>query len=270
MWKMKHRIQAPEGGEGGGGGGNTPWYGALPADAAPEFSQWIANKNFPDAQTALQSSYNLEKLFGADKAGRAVIWPKDANDAEGWKGIYSRLGVPADATGYKVPDALKDDPLIGSFAKVAHSMNIPASAFEGVVTEMLKAASELDTKSQNDAKAASAKDLDKLKAEWGTDFDKNAEFGRRYLREAGWDDAKITRYEQTFGTATMLKDFHQWGTKISEHGFVKGDGAGGMTPQKQAVQKQVDTLKQRRIAGDVSDAQYHAEMAVLGPQLEAA
>ena len=52
---------------------------------------------------ALLSSYkNLEKVWGADKAGRALMLPKDANDTAALDAIYDKLGRPADPSGYEI------------------------------------------------------------------------------------------------------------------------------------------------------------------------
>jgi hypothetical protein len=40
-----------------------------------------------------------EKLIGAP-ASEMIRIPKDPNDAEGWRQVRSRLGVPADEKGY--------------------------------------------------------------------------------------------------------------------------------------------------------------------------
>lgn len=269
MWTIKHRLceEANPDGAAGGGGNES---GASPDWFTAEQKDFVANKGWKAPADAITSFQNLEKMVGLDKAGRTVVWPKDENDADGWKTVYSKLGVPEDPSGYKIPDAMKEDPLISKFAEVAHAAHLTPAGFEQIVTQMQKVASEMDAAEKAQSKEASVKELEKLKAEWGNDFDQNSEFARRFLLEAGWDDARIAKYEETFGTAAMLKDFHQWGSKMGEAPFVQGDGKGGMTPQKQAVQKQIDSLKEQRKAGTVSQAQYLAEMARLGPQLEAA
>lgn len=262
MWKMKHRLEE-ESQDGGSGGSGGEWF-------APEQKDFVANKGWKGPADAITSFQNLEKLMGADKAGRTVVWPKDENDADGWKGVYSRLGVPADPTGYKIPDALKDDPLIGEFAKVAHSANLTPAGFDKVVTQMLKVAGDFDASSQAKAKEASAKELEKLKGEWGSDFGPKSEAARRFLRESGWDDERIARYEETFGTASMLKDFHGWGAKLGEAPFVQGDGKGGMSANKAKIQQEIADLQRRRAAGEVPEKVFMSEMDRLGPLLDAA
>lgn len=243
------------------------WYEGI---QNPEVKNWAQTKGFKDPLSVAESAFNLERLLGHDKAGRAVVWPKDASDAEGWKAIHAKLGVPSDATGYQIPDAMKDDPMIGTFAKVAHEAGIPLSGFDKVLTSMMAAAQEADVASQSQAKAASQEELSKLQGEWGKDFEQKAEYARRFLRASGWDDGKMQRYEDTFGTATMLKDFFQWGSKTGEAPYVQGSSGGGFAPNKSAVMQKMDAVRAQRIAGQIDERQFHAEMSILGPQLDAA
>ena len=271
---MKHRLMA-EGDASGAGGdaaaqaaaangsGDKPWY-------SEAHKEYVTTKGWKTVDDALTSSINLEKLMGADRAGRTVVLPKDEQDVEGVKAFRAKLGIPLDATGYKVPDGLKDDPLLGSFAKLALDAGIPASGFDKVLNGMISAAQAQEVEAQNAAKASSAAELEKLKAEWGGEFDKNSEYARRFLRASGWDDAKMAKYESAFGTAAMLKDFHGWGSKTGEADFVAGGGSTAMTPSRMAVQKQIEAVRAARIAGTMTEAQFHAEMAILGPKLEAA
>src|SRR5687767_15392619 len=111
----------------------TPWYDGV---ANPELKGWIASKGFADPAQAAESAWNLERLIGHDKAGRTIVMPKDDKDVDGWKALNSKLGEPADAAGYPIPDVLKDDPMMGSLASVAPEAGIPAKAFEALLTKM--------------------------------------------------------------------------------------------------------------------------------------
>ena len=50
--------------------GSSGWWDSVP-DA--QTKEWLASKNYPSANEAFVSAHNLEKLFGADKAGRTVL-----------------------------------------------------------------------------------------------------------------------------------------------------------------------------------------------------
>lgn len=256
---------AASGAAAAGSGAAAPWY----PDTAKAL---VEGKGWKSPADAITSYTALETLMGADKAGRTVVMPKDATDVEGTKLFRARLGVPESADKYELPapSGQGGAEMIKEASGWFHEAGIPKSAAQAITAKWNSHIEGLIKAGQDKAQGESAAQLDKLKGEWGQEFDKNAEYARRFLKAAGWDDAKMAQYEATFGTATMLKDFHQWGTKIGEHGFVAGEGKGGFTPARQAIQQKIDDLRTRRIAGGVSDKDFNAQMSVLGPQLEAA
>lgn len=129
---------------------------------------WLASKNFPDAEKALMSYRNLETLFGADKAGRTLVLPKDDSDADGWKALNSKLGVPESADGYKLPmPEGVDDGFAKTAAKWFHEAGVrPAAAskiaeqWNTFVAEQVKLGEQAD-------KAESEKQMAALEKEWG-------------------------------------------------------------------------------------------------------
>lgn len=247
-------------------GGDTPapWF-------ADDQKDYVTNKGWKAPADAVTSAINLEKLMGADKAGRTVVMPKDDKDVEGLKAFRAKMGVPESADKYELPFP---DGESGDFAKTAaswfHKQGVPKAAAQEIAKEwntffegMLK---EDSTKLQ----AESQKQLDTLKTEWGNDFDKNSEFARRFLRASGWDDAKVKKYEDTFGTAAMLKDFHGWGSKTGEHDFAGGGGGGSFSLSPQAAKEKLGDLRQQRIEGKITQKDYLEQMEKLAPLAEKA
>lgn len=257
-----------------GGGGTAPWHGGFAADAPQEFQQWVANKAFADPQAALLSAYNQEKLIGADRAGRTVVLPKDANDLEGTKAFRAKLGVPETLEGYKVPaalaEALKDDPILPAFAASALKHGVPAAAYEGLLTEVIAAANAQQQRVQQEAQGKSAQELETLKGEWGEKFTQNSEFARRFLKASGLEEADVTALEQSLGTAKMLKTFQAWGSKIAEHNFAGADTGGGGQNARAVVNTQMSELRTKRIANQITEADYLREMERLGKLSELA
>jgi hypothetical protein len=248
----------PDGGAGGdpakgGQAANTDWFPV-------EHKDFVTNKGWKGAGDAITSFVNLEKLIGADKAGRTVILPKDEKDADGIKAFRTRMGVPDSADGYELPLPEGDK---GEFAKIAakwfHGQGVPKAAAQSIAKQWNEHIAALVKADQDAAVAESDRQLATLKTEWGGDFEKNSEFARRFLRAAGWDDAKVALYEQTFGTSSMLKDFHAFGSKFQEKSLAGGDGGGGggsFTMTKAAAQARLDEIRSARIAGTITDAQW--------------
>lgn len=246
------------------------WYGSEGNKAVVE------TKGFKAVDDVFAWGSNLEKLLGADRAGRTVVLPKDETDVEGVKAFRAKLGVPESAAQYPIPDALKADPMIAGFAEQAHALGVPSKAFEAMVTWAAKTGADQEAAFQAQQKAESEKQLGELKAKWGGEFDKNAEFARRFAKSSGVTDDQVQAIEGAIGTRAMLELFHTWGAKTGEAGFgggAEGAGAqagGGFAPSKQAVQQQINELKAKRIAGQINERDFHAEMGRLGPMLEAA
>lgn len=245
--------------------GATPWY----PDTAKDY---VANKGWKAPADAIGAYQSLETLFGADKAGRTLIMPKDDKDADGMKAFRTKLGVPESADKYElpVPAGQEGDNLTKAAAAWFHEAGIPKTAAQAITSKWNAHIEKMIKDSETAAQTESHSQLEKLKGEWGAEFEQKAEYARRFLKAAGWDDAKMKQYESTFGTAAMLKDFFQWGSKVGEPGFAAGSGGGGFTPSKEAIQGKIKALREQRIAGTVTEKEFHAQMAILGPQSEAA
>ncbi len=233
-----------------GGASTAPWF----PDAQKAY---VEGKGWKSPADVLTSYTALETLMGADKAGRTVVLPKDANDTEGMKLFRAKLGVPESPDKYELPAPPGEGGanLIKEASGWFHEAGIPKTAAQAITAKWNTHIEGLIKAAQDKAKGESHAQLEALKAEWGQSFDKNAEFARRFLKAAGWDDAKMAAYEATFGTAVMLKDFFQWGA---------------FAPAKAQIQQKIDELRAKRIANAITEKEFHAQMSVLGPQLEAA
>lgn len=241
---------------------NPAWYDSV---QDPDTKAWLANKKYESPEMLAKAGRSLEQLFGADKAGRAVILPKDEKDEEGLKAFRSKIGVPESIDGYKLPIPEGDD---GSFAKVAagwfHKNNVPASAAEAMAKEwndylgsQIKAADEAE-------KQKTAQELDALKIEWAHEFDTRSETAKRGFREvgqkAGLSEEDLKRLESSLGTAKMLKTFEQIGRYVSEAAFAGGNGkGGGFGNNPQQAQDRVNAIIQDRASGKINDHQWRTE-----------
>lgn len=271
MNRIFRRLQNSDDGKGGGGGGG----GADDGQPAPWFSdahkEYVTTKGFKTGDDALTSLQNIEKLMGHEKAGRTVVLPKDDKDVEGIKSYRTKIGVPEKADGYELPVPKGDD---GAFAKQASSWLHEAGVPKAAAQKLAGAWNEYVAKSIADGntaiKAQMDKQLDGLKTEWAGEFDAKAEAARRFMKAAGWDDARVKMYEETFGTADMLKTFSALGAKLGGAEFIKGDGNGGGGAAAETAKKQIEELRAKRIANQIDDKTFHAEMQRLGPLAEKA
>lgn len=255
----------------GKGGGAAPWYGELAADTPQDFKDWVTNKGYKDARTALESNFNLEKLVGFEKAGRTLVRPKDENDVEGIKAFNKALGVPDNADLYELPKPEGDD---GSFAKIAsgwfHQAGVPKAAAQKIAEAWNKHVGDLVKQGAEQDQANANRALEGLKTEWGKDFDANSEVAKRglkaYGQKAGLDEKDLMALESSLGTAKMLKLFVELGKTTKESEFVGGDnGGGGGGFNVDDARKKLDEAKEKRIAGKMTEAEYYKEVEKWGP-----
>jgi hypothetical protein len=263
-----------------GGGGAAPVTPVVPATPAPAWfgdahKGTVEAKGWKTPDDAITSYTALEQIFGADKAGRTIVRPKDANDAAGIAAYNKAIGVPADVAGYKIPDTLKEDPLVSVFAASALKAGMPAAAFEAVLPEVLAQAETLSKQEETKTQQAEAAKIEALKGEWGQKFDRNTEIAKRaatvFPAAAGLspEDTKAVQ-DAVMSNAAIRKLFSKIGEGLTEAQFVEGTDTGSFSPNKQAVQQKINKLREERIAGRVTESDYHSQMSVLGPQLESA
>lgn len=267
MTEQQQQSQTNQGGEGGGGGGSeqqqaAPWF-------AKEQAEYVTNKGWKTPADVVTSNQNLEQLLGADKAGRAVVLPKDDKDVEGIKAFRAKIGVPESADKYELPVPQGGD---AEFSKTAAQWmldaGVPKAAAQKIAGQWNEFFGKMVADDQAKRETESKQQLEGLRTEWGDKFEQNAEVARRFLKASGWDDAKVAKYEDAFGTAQMLKDFHAWGSATGEHASTEGDqGGGSFGLGRHAIQKQLDDLRQQRIKNEVTESQFIEQQARLFEQM---
>jgi hypothetical protein len=208
------------------------WYEKLP----PERQQYVKNKGWDKAEdptiAVLDGYENLEKVFGADKAGRTLLLPKDDTDAEALNAIYDKLGRPKDATGYtiEVPEGA-DPKLANTFKNVFHKEGLSTKQAE-VLTKVYKAA-ELDQLAS--IKEKHADQVESLQKEWGDGYDGKVEVARAAIKAAGLEAADIKRAENSMGPLKFTKMMEFFGRNYTEAGpppTETRDGAGNISMSK--------------------------------------
>lgn len=213
-----------------------------------ELKGFAANKGWADPSDAVKSYQHLEKLLGADKAGRAVLLPKDEQDAEAAEVIYKALGKPEAAADYGLTDVYADAPadteLLNSMAEIMHQNGLnkaqAKSLAEGYKT--LEAAKIERLTSEN------AQGIEDLKKEYGAAFKDKvsaAQMGAQWIaKEAGIPIESIKEIEFHLGSKGVIKAFAAIGGLFGEDKFVNSSSnqnSFSMTPAQAAAK--LDELK---------------------------
>lgn len=205
------------------------WASALPDD----LRGLVEHKGWKNPEDAVKSYRHLEEFTGADKAGRGVVLPKDAEDKEGYDRVYKALGRPDTPEGYEIKslmlesgalvdetDSLLAETMSGAMHEAGLSMGQAkklAEAFQGVV------------KSTNDgAEQAFAAELEAFERKVAPADLEAARRGFRFFGldkdEAGEVSATLAR---SLGPERAVRMFAQLGRAMGEDKAVEGGGLAG-------------------------------------------
>jgi hypothetical protein len=216
------------------------WYSQMSEEARG----FVQTKGWQSPDDVVQSYTNLEKLLGADKAGRGVIMPKEDAAPEEWGKFYDRLGRPASPEEYKLPVPQGDT---GQFAKVAankfHELGITAKQAQSLAEWWNSQSQEMQTSQMNQQAQNSEMEMQVLQSEWGKEFDANIEAARRATRQFGVEEGVLEKIEGAIGTREMLKLFANIGKGMGEDSFVDSTKSAGFGISPEAARVRISQLK---------------------------
>lgn len=216
---------------------DKPWWDGLPEN----LKTTAAAKQWKDPAAAVESYVNLEKIMGADKAGRTVMLPKDDATPEELGQFYKTLGVPDAADKYeiKVPEGMAPE-IIDEAKGWMHQANVPSKLAQQLVDAVAKSEA---AKMEQWAKQSKA-DMNDLSVEWGSKFEDNAEVARRAYRAAGLTPEQSERIEMIVGTKTFMSMFHKFGMNMAEAAAPSpGQGGGQFVMNKAEAARKADMLR---------------------------
>jgi len=274
-WKNALLSNIPREGEGvGAGAGDAAAQAAAAAAAAAAQKPWYEGK--ADAETighwdnkgwkkddpaavaieATKQARELQKHFGVPPE-QLIKLPKDAADEAGWKGVYSRLGVPTEAKDYDIA-AVKhadgkeiDAALADTIRNSALAARVPKDRIgefaKGVVKHLDDTAKA--AKAEFDAKVATEKTA--LAKNWGTTPDKldnhpNMLAAKLGAARANVSPEEVAALEKIVGYARTMEHFRKIHAGTSEDTFVEGGGKGnglGMPMTKDGAKARLEELQ---------------------------
>lgn len=210
--------------------GATPAAPASPAIAwlpnADEVTVgYVANKGWNDPAQVLDGYRNLEKLFGADRAGNTVVLPKADAAPEDWGKLYDRLGRPSDAAGYKIEmPQTGGDP---EFAKTAsswfHELGLSEKQGRELAGKWNAHAAGLIQAQQEAAQAKFQAEDTQLKTDWGQAYTQNLNQAQAAVRGLGISSEQIDAMSSSLGHKATMELFQKIGSRMAEADFVSGD-----------------------------------------------
>lgn len=233
----------PEGANAPTGQATPPQAESPPAAAPPDFlasiadsdlRSWAETKGLTANEQTLNSYRNLEKIFGADKAGRTVTLLGDEPSTEEFNEFYGRLGRPKEAKGYAFSAPEGSDSAFADSAKEAfHGLGLTDRQAQGVADWWQGQSAGAVEASEAQYNEQVASDTAGLRKEWGAAYDKNVSAAQAATREFGLDEKAVDGLESTLGFGGLMKFMHKIGAKLGEDTLDGGDsnvGDGLMSP----------------------------------------
>lgn len=247
-----------------GGQGAPPAASAAPAsnwiEAIPdaELKGWAQNKGFKEPTDALNSYRNLEKLMGADKAGRTVVLPAKWDDPAEVGAFFDKLGRPKDPAGYTMPKEGVDADMAKWAQSTFHEAGLTPRQAELVIGKWQEMIGGKSAATQEAYQARVAQESEALKGEWGAAYNDKIAQAKAAAKSFGVDAETVDKLENALGFGGLMKFFAEIGARMGEDKMVTGTTTGSfngaMTPD--AARAEIQRLRgdnefvRRYVAGD--------------------
>jgi hypothetical protein len=226
------------------------WYDGK---AAPEMLGFWQNKGYNAADPATvaieatKAAMQAQTFIGAPP-DQLIKLPKDANDEAGWKGVYSRLGVPAEAKDYdlssiKTADGKDLDPAFADMMRAAlHRGNVGKDKAPEVVKALVKHFTDREAARATETAAQRAAERAQLLKDWGN----NAEFNRltamQGAKRLGVTEEDVARFENILGYNKTMEMFRKVGAGTTEDTFVESKQGGPVTTAGTAAARKTELM----------------------------
>ena len=193
----------------------------------PTTRAWAEAKGLQNGsfENVLGSYHNLEKMVGADRAGRTITLLGDDASPEERDAYFNKLGRPESAAQYSValPEGVTDDTRLNMMRDKAHELGISDAQFSGLA-EADAAYISATVQGVNDKAVISAADAEaQLRTEWGAAFDLKVAGIDVAAHKLGLSDDQLNGLREAMGPVESMKFVDSLNTKIGDHSFDEGE-----------------------------------------------
>lgn len=190
-------------------------------------------------ESVLSSYHNLEKMFGADKAGRAVVMPGPEADEATVSEFYGKLGRPDTAEGYELSVPEGDDGAMAEWASnVFHEAGLTAKQAQIVSDKWNEHVGSMQTAAvdQNAQSAASAEA--ELRREWGTAYDQKVNGINEAAAALNLSQENLEGLRSSMGPSAAMKFVDGLAGKLGESPMDTGGAnmGGALTPASAQIE----------------------------------
>ena len=222
---------------------STDWLNGL----SDEDKAFIHNKGFDGVGKVLRSYREVEKLIGKKENVVVIPDPSDPDFAEKVASIQSRLGRPEKADDYSLkihgadPNTEEGQAEAKYFQEKFHGAGLTRDQAALVAESLSELRKSNGEKIQAKSEEARKSEINKLKSEWGVDYDKNASLGQRAVAAYGLSKETIDGIEDGIGTFATMNLLRAMGEKTREGQFVaSGSGKGEYYTKEMAAAEMKD------------------------------
>lgn len=194
-----------------------------------ETKGWVELKGFKDVETMVGSYRNLEKTFGADKAGRTVLLPKGPDDKEGYNQLYEKIGRPKTADEYKIDGTGNED-----FTKWAKNAMFEAGMSSKNAENFVKSFNEFTQKAIESQKINRdikfKQEVQEVEREYGMALDSAKHKVDMVATHLGMDEKEIGALGEILGPKKSMSLFLNIAKNMGEDKFVDNTKDSVLTP----------------------------------------
>jgi len=216
---------------------SAPWIDSI---ENAETRAWAENKGLHKGnfENVVTSYHNLEKLFGADKAGRTVTLLGDDASPEDVSAFYSKLGRPKEAKDYGLVAPEGGDNSFADWASntffeaglTSKQAALLASKWEDFRAQAVQQQSDADVVSANEAEAT-------LRKEWGAAYDTKVSGINAAAEKLGITTDQLEGLRSAMGPVEAMRFVDGLNTKMGDHDFDEGgENVTGVLTPEQATQ----------------------------------
>jgi len=181
-----------------------------------------------------KSYVELEKLVGKEK----LPIPTEKDGKELWDVVYSRLGRPAKADEYKLPDVKRPDGYpafnpeeIKPILQKAHELGLNNNQIAGLYQSFMEGEISKYGQFKEQSETSKLNAETTLRKEWGSSFDEKLGVAKRVLNEYGGAESQAWA-EQNGNDPVLIKLLANVGKRLSEDGIGGKAASFSMSPEE--------------------------------------
>jgi hypothetical protein len=201
-------------------------------------------ENINDIESLAKSYVHAQKLVGTDK----IPVPNKHATEEDWNAVYSKLGRPETADGYKfnLPEDQKvDENGLKVFADQAHKLGLLPNQAEGMVKFYNEMQANQTKEQDSTALAARQKAVNELQTEWGQAYKQKVDQANNVVASVfppGFMSTNLADGTKLGDHPAVIKAFADLASKMGEDKIVQAEGPTYLTPKQ--IDKEIATLQQ--------------------------